>query len=124
MHNETDFLKNKIKEIHSALSSKDPSINELIGEVGDLFSSPYKRDVIADEETVQDLWDFLFSVFIESDDNNTKFDAISTMGDIYTYQSNIGFELCLKNIKQWRKSSLAEESSTELVDCIDDILSM
>nr|WP_232486709.1 hypothetical protein [Pectobacterium parmentieri] len=105
------------------MNNNDPSINELIGGVGDLFSSPYKREVIADSDTIQVLWDLLFNVFNQSNGNNTKFDAISTMCDIYIYQSNIGLSLSLNKIKQWRED-LQTTTSSEILDCIDDILSM
>ncbi|WP_237932627.1 hypothetical protein [Buttiauxella sp. S19-1] len=124
MNDKNIFIENKMKDICSALVNNHSDLGNLIGEITDLFSSPYKREVIADSETIQSLWDFLFDMFILSDDKNVKFDIVSTMCDIYIYQSNIGFELNLKNIQQWRENLLAEESSPEIIDCIDDILSM
>lgn len=124
MHSKNIFINNKIKEIYSALINKNSNISELIGEVDDLFSSSYKREVIADNDVIQGLWVVLFDVFIQSEDNNAKFDAISTMCDMYIYQSNIGIELSLNKIRQWRESLQADESTPELLDCIDDILSM
>ncbi|AYH03963.1 hypothetical protein [Pectobacterium parmentieri] len=123
MHAGNVFINNRTKEINNALKNNDSNINELICGVGDLFSSPYKREIIADSDTIQALWDLLFNVLDQSDDNNTKFDAISTMCDIYIYQSNIGLSLSLNKIKQWRED-LQTTTSSEILDCIDDILSM
>ncbi|TKY81113.1 hypothetical protein R0L47_19135 [Pectobacterium polonicum] len=124
MNDKNIFIKNKMKEISSALISNQPFLDDLIGEISDLFSSAYKREFIADNDTIQDLWFFLFDIFIRSDSNNVKFDIISTMCDMYIYQSNVGLELSLHNIEQWRKKFQAGESSPEIIDCIDDMLSM
>lgn len=99
-------------------------MNELIGEIDDLFSSSYKREIVADRDIIENLWGALFDVFIQSEDNDAKFDAISTMCDMYIYQSNIGVEINLNKIRQWRESSQVDESTPEILDCIDDILSM
>lgn len=116
------FLENKATQIFIALNSNDNTISSLIGNISVLFSSPYKRDVIADNDIVTHLWDILFTVFLKAHDNEVKFDAISTMGDIY--QSNIGHELELTHIKEWRKHHDSNNASTELIECVDDILSM
>ncbi|MET4861635.1 hypothetical protein [Morganella morganii] len=118
------FLENKAMQISIALNSNDNTISSLIGNISDLFSSPYKRDVIADNDIVKHLWDVLFAVFLKAHDNEVKFDAISAMGDIYTYQSNIGHELELTHMKEWREHHDSNNASTELIDCVDDILSM
>lgn len=118
------FIKNKIEEIHDALVNNHPNLDELIGEVNDLFSSPYKRDVIADSQTIQSLWDFLFKIFICSNDNNVKFNIISAICDMYIYQSNMGIDLSLNKIKHWRENLQVGELSPEIIDCINDMLSM
>jgi hypothetical protein len=55
-----NFLENKAPQIFIALNSNDNTISSLIGNISDLFSSPYKRDVIADNDIVKHLWDILF----------------------------------------------------------------
>ena len=124
MHSKNIFIKNKITEIYSALSNNKSNMSELIGEIDDLFSSSYKREIVADSDVIQNLWGALFDVFVQSEGNDAKFDAISTMCDIYIYQSNIGVEINLNKIRQWRESSQVDESTPEILDCIDDILSM
>ena len=124
MNSKNIFINNKIAEIYSALSNNNSNMNELIGEIDDLFSSSYKREIVADSDVVENLWGALFDVFIQSEDNDAKFDAISTMCDIYIYQSNIGVEINLNKIRQWRESSQVDESTPEIRDRIDDILSM
>lgn len=113
-----------MEEIYIALINKQPNLYELIGEINDLFSSPYKRDAIADNEIIQSLWFFLFEMFILSDNNDVKFDIISAMCDMYIYQANIGVDLSLDNIRFWRESLKAKESSPEIIDCVDDMLSI
>lgn len=124
MNNMNIFIENRMKDICNALISNNIELGGLIGEINDLFLSPYRRTMIADEHIIQSLWVFLFEIFIRSNDNNVKFNVVCTMCDVYIYQSNLGFELSLKKIKEWRGGALAKSSSQEIIECIDDILSM
>lgn len=123
MSNKDLFIKNKIKEIHIALLEDQAKVSELIGDIGDLFYSAYKREKVADEEIIQSLWSFLFEIFVVSKDDSIKFDAISTMCDMYIYQSNIGMDLSLDNLRGLMRDERAEKLSPEIIDCIDEILS-
>lgn len=68
--------------------------------------------------------DFLFKIFLCSNDNNINFNIINAMCDIYIYHSNIGVDLSLNKIRHWRENLQVGESSPEIIYCITDMLSM
>ncbi|MCG8710990.1 hypothetical protein JHU04_004320 [Brenneria sp. 4F2] len=124
MIDKSNFIKDKMEKIHIALINNQSDLYKPLGEVNDLFYSPYKRDVIVDNKTIQSLWIFLFEMFILSDDNHIKFDIISAIYDMYIYHENIDIHLSLDSIRCWRARLKKEDLSPEIIECIDDMLSI
>jgi len=118
----TSFLKNKIIEINSALKIEGSDLSELIGNVKDLFSSPYISGTVANSDVVQELWDVLFNVFSSDPSYDNKFEAIFTMSDLTIYAKKQGIKLRLELLVEWRLSHGGNDTTEEILECIDDIL--
>jgi hypothetical protein len=118
----TSFLKNKIIEINSALKIEGSDLFELIGDVKDLFSSPYISGAVANSGVVQELWDVLFNVFASDPSYDNKFEAIFTMSDLRIYAKKQGIKLKLELLVEWRLSHGGNDTTEEILECIDDIL--
>lgn len=116
------FLRNKTKEINVSLLNKEPDMYELIGSVRDLFSSSYNNNLIANTETIEELWGTLFNVFCGSSFYENKFDAIFAMSDIYLYAKRKNINLNLDSLKEWRGKNNISTSTEEILECVDDIL--
>ncbi|MBK4724943.1 hypothetical protein [Pantoea agglomerans] len=66
MSNKNDFfLKEKTKEITSSLLDGNSDMYDSIGSVHDLFSSPYNKSLVANDETIEGLWFTLLDVFLK-----------------------------------------------------------
>ncbi|MGG4610626.1 hypothetical protein [Providencia sp. Me31A] len=116
------FLKKKIEEIKLSLSNQCTDMYELIGSVHDLFSSAYTNKLVASKEVVEELWDVLLSVFLKSNFYENRYDAIFAMSDIHLYAKKIKINLELDAIKKWKNNSNTSDSTEEILECIDDIL--
>lgn len=122
MRDNNVFLKEKINEINLSLSQQCSDMYDLIGSVRDVFSSAYLTTAVADNSIVKELWEVLLSVFIYSDTYDNKFDAISVMSDINLYASRLNIELPLNELRVWRGKQEGCNISSEISECIDDIL--
>ncbi|MEW7311332.1 hypothetical protein AB1E22_01130 [Buttiauxella gaviniae] len=116
------FLKNKIIEINTALTIEGSDMFELIGEVKDLFSSPYNTGTVANCEVVQELWGALFNVFSSDSSYDNKFEAIFTMSDIAIYARKQGVKVGFELLEEWRSAHGQNDTTVEILECIDDIL--
>lgn len=118
-YNNDDFLKEKITML---LSNENVDMFSLIGSVKDLFSSAYITKKIASNDTVIDLWDSLFTVFSENKEYETQFDAIDAMYDIFVYAGKNDVELNLESLKNWRNIHDVNNTSLEILECVDEML--
>lgn len=116
------FLMKKIQELESALDSQCSDLYELIGSVRDLFSSPYISKPIVNSDLVKELWNVLTKIFIYDNAYDNKFDAILAMSDIYLYSRRQNINLCLNELKEWRGKHNENDTTHEILECIDDIL--
>lgn len=116
------FLKEKIAEIQISLSNQCSDMYELIGSVHDLFSSVYTNELVASKDVIEELWDALLSVFLKSNFYGNRYDAIFAMSDIHLYAKKLKINLELDAIKKWRNNSNTSNSTEDILECIDDIL--
>lgn len=116
------FLKEKIIEIKISLSNQCTDMYELIGSVHDLFSSVYTTKLVANKNVIEELWDVLLSVFLKSNFYGNRYDVIFAMNDIHLYAKKLKISLELDAIRKWRKSSNTSNSTEEILECVDDIL--
>lgn len=116
------FLMKKIQELESALDSQCSDLYELIGSVRDFFSSPYISKPIVNSDLVKELWNVLTKIFIYNNAYDNKFDAILAMSDIYLYSRHQNINLCLNELKEWRGKHNENDTTHEILECIDDIL--
>lgn len=117
-----DHLRKKIQELKYAIDTKDSDMYELIGSIRDVFSSPYISTPIVSSNLVKELWILLTKVFIYSDTYDNKFDAIFAMDDIYLYSRRQNIKLCLKDLEKWREKHNKNNTTEEILECVDDIL--
>ncbi len=123
MQSRTDYFFNeKIKDINHALECQCVDMFDLIGSVRDRFSSPYISTSIASLHVINDLWDALLCVFLYSTTYDNKFYAIATMSDISLYSKRRNINLRCDELEQWRKEHHSNNSTDELLECVDDIL--
>lgn len=123
MENTNQFLQKRIIEIEFALCQQNIDMYELIGSVRDVFSSAYLAHSIADPAIVRDLWNVLLEVFIHSDVFDNKFESIFAMSYIYHYAERQNISLNLDELKKWRIEQEGKYISSDLIECINDILS-
>jgi len=116
------FLKEKLKEIKMASNDHHVDMFELIGSVRDIFSSAYLTKPIADPEIIQEMWGVLSTIFIHNENYDNKFDSIMAMSYVYLYAKNQNISLCLDELRKWRKKAQASSISSEVLECVDDIL--
>ncbi|HEK0624743.1 hypothetical protein [Proteus mirabilis] len=116
------FLKEKIIEIKISLSNQCTDMYELIGSVHDLFSSVYTNKLVANKNVIEELWDVLLSVFLKSNFYENRYDAIFAMSDIHLYAKKLKINLELDAIRKWRNSGNTSNSTEEILECVDDIL--
>ena len=95
---------------------------ELISSIRDVFSSPYISTPIVSPNLVKELWILLTKVFIYSDTYDNKFDAIFAMDDIYLYSRRQNIKLCLKDLEKWREKHNKNNTTEEILECVDDII--
>ena len=117
-----DHLRKKIQELKYAIDTKDSDMYELIGSIRDVFSSLYISTPIVSPNLVKELWILLTKVFIYSDTYDNKFDAIFAMDNIYLYSRRQNIKLCLKDLEKWREKHNKNNTTEEILECVDDIL--
>lgn len=116
------FLMKKIQELENAFHSQHADMYELIGAVKDLFSSPYISRPIVNPDLVKGLWNVLTKIFIYNDIYDNKFDAIFAMSDIYLYSRHQNINLCMNELKEWRRKHNENDTTQEILECVDEIL--
>ena len=117
-----DHLRKKIQELKYAIDTKDSDMYELIGSIRDVFSSPYISTPIVSPNLVNELWILLTKIFIHSDIYDNKFFAIFAMDDIYLYSRRQNIKLCLKDLEKWREKHNKNNTTEEILECVDDII--
>jgi len=123
MSNKNDlFLKEKTKEITSSLLDGNSDMYDSIGSVHDLFSSPYNKSLVANDETIEGLWFTLLDVFFKSKSYENRFDAISTLSDIYFHCIRCNKKLNLNLLREWRSENNDKSSSKEILECVDSMI--
>ncbi len=95
---------------------------ELIGSIRDVFSSSYISTPIVSPNLVNELWILLTKLFIHSDIYDNKFFAIFAMDDIYLYSRRQNIKLCLKDLEKWREKHNKNNTTEEILECVDDII--
>lgn len=116
------FLREKTKEITCSLLDENSDMYDSIGSVQDLFSSPYNNSPVASDETIEGLWLTLLDVFFKSKSYENRFDAISTLSDIYFHCIRCNKKLNLNTLKEWRSENNDSNSSKEILECVDNMI--
>ena len=116
------FLREKSREIDTALESGCVDMFEIIGSVNDIFSSAYITKEVAEPDVVKLVWSSLINVFVFSNEYDNRFDAIVTMSEISRYAKKFGISLPFYELIKWRNKHDDSNSTSEILECIDDIL--
>lgn len=123
MSNKNDFfLREKTKEITNSLLDENSDMYDSIGSIHDLFSSPYNNSLAASDETIEGLWFSLLDIFFKSKSYENRFEAISTLSDIYFHCIRCNKKLNLNLLREWRSENNDSGLSEEILECIDDML--
>ncbi|WP_312689908.1 hypothetical protein [Kosakonia sp.] len=116
------FLRDKSRKIDAALESGCVNMFELIGSVNDMFSSAYITKEVAEPDVVRLVWSSLINVFFFSNEYNNRFDSIVTMSEISRYAKKFNIILPFDELIKWRSKHDDSNSTSEILECLDDIL--
>lgn len=117
-------LVNKIIEINKALSFEGYDFYEDIGFVKDLFSSPYNQGILAEPGVIKELWLVLFKLFCHDTSYDNKFDAAFAMSDVALYAKENKVNINIEVLKIWRLECNEIDTTSEVLEIVDDILIM
>ena len=118
------FIENKIHEMEEITENNSYDLYRTIALIGDVFSSPYIRTPIVSIDAVRRLWSVMSQAFFCFDEYEKRFEIVSVMNDIFLYAKEQNVDLNVDGLSAWRKKHLNDPLAQEIVEYIDNILTL
>lgn len=122
MTTKDEFITMKMNEVKNHTNDQSFDMFELIGSIGDLFSSAYQTENIVSKLVINSLWELLLDIFLKTDNHTNRTTVLFVMSDILLYAKKRDIFLNLKPLKDWQNAHNENSTSSEIIECIDDML--